>query len=242
MIHGSSAVNSSPGVSGVGSISFAGGIVLADSSLPRSAGDSHSTFGCQTLQEQDQAAHRDQRSADVDDPGIDVVRDQELRDRERQAGDQNGRPDLLHALPAGERPHHPERHDQREDRQLPSDHRAENIGIEAGHRSEALDRGAQRAIGHRRRIGDQRQAGSRERREAEPDQDRAGDRHRACRSPMRPRRTRRTKMRSAAAASGGPAVTPPTARLSASNRPARHRELVHEDDVQHDPADREEAG
>ena len=130
------------------------------------------------LQEQDQAAHRDQRGADIDDPGIDVVRDHELRDRERHAGDQNGRPDVLHALPAGERPDHPERHDQREHRQLPSDHRAENIGIETGDRGETLDRRAERAIGDRRGVGDQRQAGGGERREAEADQDRAGDRDR----------------------------------------------------------------
>ena len=130
------------------------------------------------LQEQDEAAHRDQRSADIDDPGVDVVRDHELRDRERHAGDENGRPDVLHAFPAGERPDHPERHDQREDRQLPSDHRTQNIGIEAGDRGKALDRRTERAIGDRRGIGDQRQAGSRQRREAETDQDRAGDRDR----------------------------------------------------------------
>ena len=37
------------------------------------------------------------------------------------------------------------------------------------------DRRAERAVGDRRGVGDQREAGGRERREAEPDQDRAGD-------------------------------------------------------------------
>jgi hypothetical protein len=61
---------------------------------------------------------------------------------------------------------------------LPSDHRAENVGIEAGDAGETLDRRAERAIGDRRGVGDQRQAGGGERREAEADQDRAGDRDR----------------------------------------------------------------
>ena len=49
MIHGSSALHSSPWVSGVLSIGFGVVIVAADSSLPRSAGDSQSCFGCQTF-------------------------------------------------------------------------------------------------------------------------------------------------------------------------------------------------
>src|ERR1700730_7759903 len=49
MIHGSSALKSSPGVNGVLSSGLAGVIVAIDSSLPRSAGDSQSSFGCQTL-------------------------------------------------------------------------------------------------------------------------------------------------------------------------------------------------
>src|SRR6478736_8560390 len=48
-IHGSNDVKSSAELSGVGSTSFAGGMVLADSSLPRNAGDSQSCFGCQTF-------------------------------------------------------------------------------------------------------------------------------------------------------------------------------------------------
>src|SRR5450755_3814127 len=48
MIHGSSALHSSLWVSGVLSIGFGAVMVAADSSLPRSAGDSQSCFGCHT--------------------------------------------------------------------------------------------------------------------------------------------------------------------------------------------------
>ena len=83
-----------------------------------------------------------------------------------------------HAAPAGEGPDQPERHDQREERQLPADHGAEQERIDAGDAGEAGDRRAERAVGDRRGIGDQRQARRGERREAEPDQDRAGHRDR----------------------------------------------------------------
>src|SRR5690349_8612092 len=48
-IHGSNALNSSLCVSGVLSSGLAAAIVAADSSRPRSAGDSQSCFGCQTF-------------------------------------------------------------------------------------------------------------------------------------------------------------------------------------------------
>src|SRR5262245_58463035 len=48
MIHGSSAPHTCVLVSGVVSLSFGGGMVAAESSWLRKAGDSHSSFGCQT--------------------------------------------------------------------------------------------------------------------------------------------------------------------------------------------------
>jgi len=90
-----------------------------------------------------------------------------LRDRKGRAGDQDGRPNLSCA-PGRERPHHPERHDQREQRQLPADHRAEDIGIEPGDRGKALDRRAERAEGDGCGVGDQRQAGGGEREKPSP--------------------------------------------------------------------------
>src|ERR1700737_3977371 len=47
MIHGSNALKSSRCVSGVLSMGFAAFMAAADSSVPRSAGDSQSCFGCQ---------------------------------------------------------------------------------------------------------------------------------------------------------------------------------------------------
>src|SRR5882757_7249924 len=49
MIHGISAPQSCAWVSGVLSMAFGAAMVDADSSLPRNAGDSQSSLGCQTL-------------------------------------------------------------------------------------------------------------------------------------------------------------------------------------------------
>ena len=56
------------------------------------------------------------------------------------------------------------------------DHRTQDIGVETGHRGEALDRRAKRAVRDRRRVGDQRETGSGERGETEAEQNRTGDR------------------------------------------------------------------
>ena len=190
------------------------------------------------LQEQDQAAHRDQRGADIDNPRVDEIRDQELRHREGHAGHQDRRPHLHHAAPAGERPNQPGRHDQREERQLPPDHRAEQIGVEPGDAGQPGDRRAEGAIGDRRRVRDQGQAGGGERREAETDQD--GGRH----------RDRRPEPRGAfekcAEREGNQQQLQAPVGRDAADRPLQDRESagrdgqpVHEDDVEHNPADRE---
>ncbi len=83
-----------------------------------------------------------------------------------------------HSAPSGEGPDEPKRHDQREERQLPANHRAEQKRVEAGDVRKSRDRCAERAVGDRRGVGDERQAGGGKRREAKPDQDgaRHGDR------------------------------------------------------------------
>src|SRR5580700_5410579 len=48
MIHGSKALKSCPWLNGVLSSGLVGAIVAIDSSLPRSAGDNQSCFGCHT--------------------------------------------------------------------------------------------------------------------------------------------------------------------------------------------------
>ncbi len=197
--------------------------------------------GLPDLEEADQAGHRDQRGADVDDPGIDEVRDQVLRDRERYAAHQDGRPDLHHAAAAGEYPDQPERHDEREERQLSPDHGAEQIGIDPRHARQSGDRCAERAVSDRRGIGDERKARGRERREAEPDQDRAGHRHRRAEAgrALEERAERECDQQQLQAAVIGDAADGCLQRLEGA---FRHREPVEKDDVEDDPADREEAG
>ena len=126
-------------------------------------------------QQQRQANQRYDPSGDVDQPGTVEIGDGELHDRKRPARDQDRGPDADDATPARHRPDQPHRHDQRKERQLPSHHRAEQERIDAGDAGKTRDRRAERAIGDGRRIGNQRKPRGRERREAESDQDRAGD-------------------------------------------------------------------
>ena len=154
------------------------GIVAAESSWLRSAGEVQISFGCQTFRKPIRQA------IEISEAPISTI--QGLMKLEiRNCGIAKETPVTRIAgqisfmpLPAGEGPDQPERHDQREERQLPADHGAEQERIDAGHAGEAGDRRAERAVGDRRGVGDQRQAGGRERREAEPDQDRAGHRDR----------------------------------------------------------------
>ena len=96
----------------------------------------------------------------------------------RHAGHQDGRPDLHHRLAPGEGPDQPERHQQREERQLAADHGRDLHQVVAVHLGQRDDRRAERAEGHRRGVGDQRKARGGERREAEADQDRRRHGHR----------------------------------------------------------------
>ncbi len=196
--------------------------------------------GLPDLQEQDEGQHRGERGADIDDPRVDVVRDQELRDREGGAADQDRRPHPDHAAEAREHPDQPERHDQREQRQLPADHRAEDFGRIARHRRQTLDRCAERAEGDRRGVGDQRQAGGGKRREAKADQDRPRDGHRraeAARS-LEEGAEREGDQQKLEAPVGRDARH----RLLEDGEPALlDRKAVEEDDVEDDPPDREEA-
>ena len=75
-------------------------------------------------QEQRDEPDRGHRRHDVHQPRAVIVRDEKLRDREGEPGHQNRRPDVEHAAEPGERPDQPERHEHREERELPADHRA----------------------------------------------------------------------------------------------------------------------
>ena len=240
MIHGSSDATFRRG-SAFRSCGVAGGMVAANSSLRAQRRRQPQLLRLPDLEEADQAGHRDQRGADIDDPGIDEVGDQELRDREGDAADQDRRPDLQHAAEAGEDPDQPERHDQREERQLPADHRAEQVRIEAGHAREAGDRRAERAVGDRRGIGDQRQPRRGQRREAETDQDRARhrDRRAEARGALEEGAEGKRDQQQLQPPVGGDAADRLLQRLESA---LLHGQPVEENNVEDDPADREEAG
>jgi hypothetical protein len=96
-------------------------------------------------------------------------------------------------------------------------------------------------VSDRRGVGDQREAGRGERREAEADQDRAGDGDRRA-------ETRCAFKERAEAERDQQKLQPPVLSYAADRRLQRlehaplHRQAVEEDDVEHDPADGEEAG
>jgi hypothetical protein len=132
-------------------------------------------------------------------------------------------------------------HDQREEWQLPADHCSQQEWVDAGHAREAGDRCAECAIGDRRRVGDQRQARGRERREAKPNQNRAGhrDRRAEARSAFEERTEAERDEKKLQAAVAGDA---PDGGLERFEHAFLHREPVEEDDVEYDPADWEEPG
>ena len=102
------------------------------------------------------------------------------------------------------------------------------------------DGSAQSAEGHRRGVGDQRQARSLQRTEAQTDQQRGGHGYRSAES--------RCALKECAEAEGDQQQLQATVLGDAGHALLQHfeasrlnRELVHEDDVQHDPADGEQA-
>ena len=112
--------------------------------------------------------------------------------------------------------------------------------VEPADRTERDDRRAERAERHRRRVGDEREARRRQRREAEADEQRAGDRDRRAEAgraleeraegerheqQLQPRVRRDVR----------------DALAQRREQPALVGELVQEDDVQDDPADRQQA-
>ena len=103
------------------------------------------------------------------------IRDEELRHGERDPGDQRRRPHAEHPAKSGKGPHHPERHDDGEERELASGHLRERHLVETGDLGQRDDGRAQRAKGDGRGVGDERQAAGRERLEAQAHEDGGGD-------------------------------------------------------------------
>ena len=88
--------------------------------------------GCHTRRKPTIATTRQQRRDDVGELDRDVVRAHELADRERGAADHRRRPDGAHAAAAVDHADQDQRHEQRQQRRLAADHRAEVVLREFG--------------------------------------------------------------------------------------------------------------
>ena len=100
-----------------------------------------------------------------------------MGDGKTQAGHQGCRPGFANAAQAVHHEHQPERHEQRQQRQLAAGHGANLERVNTGDLAGDDDRNAQCAEGHRRGIGDQAQACGVQRVETQAYQQRGGDRH-----------------------------------------------------------------
>src|SRR5262245_34448079 len=107
---------------------------------------------------------------------------QELGNCERKSGNQTRWPDLPHAFSAGHGPNQPERDNQREDRQLPPNHRTQGVQRKASYTCQSNDRCTKSAKRHRRRIADERKARGRQRSETQADQHGRTNSHRSAES------------------------------------------------------------
>src|SRR5579871_1382406 len=185
-------------------------------------------------------SHGKQRRDDVHKPWPMEIGDEKLRYREAHSGDEDGRPNLQRAAPAGERYYKPERHDHREKRQLPADHRTQIQQRQPRHGRKCKDRGAERPIRDRRGVRYQGQPRGGERREAESNQDRAGHGHR------RPETSGSFEKRTEAERDQEQLKAPVfgdsrDAVLQDLEQAQTFGEPVEENDVEDDPADRQEA-
>ena len=168
------------------------------------------------------------------------VRYEQLRNRERNSCDRDRRPYFDHPVPAGKCAHQPERHQNTKRGQNSSRHRAQRNLAETSDLGESDDRGAQCAEGYWRCVCDQRQAGSLQRSESEPDQQSRSHRHGRAEAGRALKECSKAEgdeeqLQATILRDAGQAVLQDV-ELSGFNR-----ELVHKNNVQHDPADREEA-
>ena len=194
------------------------------------------SLGMPHHQEGDQADHRDHGGDDVHQPRSVMVGHEILRGREGRSGHQDCRPDFDHLGESHEGPDQPERHQQREKRQDASRHCTQGEFAESRNRGQGDDRRAQRAVRYRSGIGDQRQSRCLQRLEAQSDQERGGDSHRSSES--------RSAFKECSEAEGDqqklqPTVLGDSGQTVLQNFEASgfHRELIQEDDIQHDPSD-----
>ncbi len=195
--------------------------------------------GTPNKEKRHQPDDREDRGHDVDQPRSVEIGDQELRDGKASAGDEKRRPDLGHPPEAGEGPNQPERDDDREERQDAPGLRAESKKRQPRHPLEGDHRRAQGPEGHGGGVGDERQPGGGERAEPEADEDRGRDGH----GSPEPGRA----LEEGAEAKGDeeelqPAVARYARQAFLENLkvPLFARQVEEENDIQDDPADREE--
>ena len=128
----------------------------------------------------------------------------------------------------------------RQDRRLPTDHRAEGVGGQFGHLGQRDDRRGHRAEGDGRGVGDEGQHGGLHRLEPQRHQHHRGDRDRGAEAGQR--------LEQGAEREGDDdgldalvVADPANERRSTSKCPVSTVMLVHPDRVDDDPQDREEA-
>jgi hypothetical protein len=123
-----------------------------------------------------------ERGDDVGELDRNVIGNGELGDREAEPCDQRGRPTFAQSSPSIHHEHQYERDDQREERSLATDHRAEVVDRQAGHLRERRDRDRDRPKRHRGGVGNQRDRRGANRVQSETNQHHATDRHRRAES------------------------------------------------------------
>ena len=155
-------------------------------------------------------------------------------------GHEDRGPDPFHAAPARKGPDEPERDEQREERELAPDHGRQCHLIQARYFRQRDDRRSQCAVGHRSRVGDQGQTRCSERRKTETDQNCAGHSHRRAEAgraleKCAERECNQEELQASILAHVRNTV------LQDLEVPFVLGKLVEEDDVEHDPADRQAA-
>jgi hypothetical protein len=216
------------------------GAIAAGHRPPRPARRRHRLARLPHLQQRDDHAGREQRRDDVGQLDRQVVRARELPDREGQAAPHGDRPRGLDAAAPVDHADEDQRDDQRQERRLAPDHRAEVVLREVGQRRERGDRHGDRSERHRRGVGDQRHRGRLDRLEAQADQHHRADSHR--RSEAGERLEQRAEAERDEHRLHALVVAEPGERaLDDGEVPAALGHVVDPDRVDDDPHDREQA-
>jgi len=163
-----------------------------------------------------------------------------LRDGEEESRDQSCGPDFDHSVESGERQNQPKRHQKREKGKNSTGHGTELEQVEAADSGERDQRSAQRAEGYRRRVGDERESGSLQRLETDADQEGGRDGNGSAEAAGALEECAEgegdeDKLKTAILRDAHEAL------LEDFEVAGFAGEVVHEDDVEDDPADGEEA-